>query len=107
MDYLLAPTYDNTDTTAGGLQQAFPQNWTKLESTRLDLAYRWTSAMQIHFRYTRETYNSNDWALNGVGSSTVPNLLALGIQPYRDNVNLFAVTVRYQFGRDNAAPRSQ
>ena len=44
--------------------------------------------MQIHFRYTRETYNSSDWALNGVGPSTVPNLLAMGIQPYQDNVNL-------------------
>jgi hypothetical protein len=107
LDYLLAPSYDNTDTTAGGLQQAFPQNWTKLDSTRLDLAYRWTSAMQIHFRYTRETYNSSDWALNGVGPSTVPNLLALGIQPYRDNVNLFAITVRYQFGRDNAPRAAQ
>jgi hypothetical protein len=33
----------------------------------------------------------------------VPNLLALGVQPYRDSVNLFALTVRYQFGRDDAA----
>jgi MtrB/PioB family decaheme-associated outer membrane protein len=101
LDYLMAPSYDNTDTMAGGLQQAFPQNWSKLESTRLDLAYRWTSAMQIHFRYVRETYSSNDWALDGVGPSTIPNLLALGIQPLRDNVNLFALTVRYQFGRDS------
>jgi MtrB/PioB family decaheme-associated outer membrane protein len=107
LDYLLAPSYDNTDTTAGGLPQAFPQNWTKLDSMRFDLAYKWTSALQIHFRYTRETYNSNDWALNGVGPSTVPNLLAFGIQPYRDNVNLFGITVRYQFGRDAAAPKSQ
>jgi MtrB/PioB family decaheme-associated outer membrane protein len=102
LDYLLSPSYDSTDTTAGGLQQAFPQYWTKLDSTRLDLAYRFTSPMQIHFRYIRETYNSSDWALNGVGPSTVPNLLALGIQPLRDNVNLFAVTVRYQFGRASA-----
>ena len=57
----------------------------------------------MHVRYTRETYNSNDWAINGVGPTTVPNLLALGIQPYRDNVNLFALTVRYQFGRVNPA----
>jgi MtrB/PioB family decaheme-associated outer membrane protein len=102
LDYLLAPSYDGTDTTAGGLQQAFPQNWTKLDSTRFSVGYRWTSALQIHFRYTRETYNSSDWALNGAGSATVPNLLALGIQPLRDNVNLFAVTVRYQFGHDTA-----
>ena len=106
LDYLLAPSYDNTDTTAGGLQQAFPQNWTKLDSTRLDLAYRWTSAMQIHVRYVRETYSSNDWALDGVGPSSVPNLLALGVQPFGDNVNLFALTVRYQFGRDGTKPQA-
>jgi MtrB/PioB family decaheme-associated outer membrane protein len=102
VDYLLAPSYDSTDTTAGGLQQAFPQNWTKLDTTRFEVGYKWTSAMQIHFRYTRETYNSNDWALNGVGPATVPNLLSLGVQPYRDNVNLFGLTVRYQFGRDDS-----
>ena len=102
LDYLLSPSYDNTDTTSGGLQQAFPQNWTKLDSTRFDLGYRWTSAMHIHFRYVRETYSSNDWALDDVTPATVPNLLALGIQPWRDNVNLFAVTVRYQFGRPGA-----
>jgi MtrB/PioB family decaheme-associated outer membrane protein len=105
LDYLMAPSYDNTDTTAGGLQQAFPQNSSKLDSTRLDLAYRWTSAMQVHFRYVRETYSSNDWALDGVGPSSVPNLLALGVLPFRDNVNLFALTVRYQFGRDST-PRA-
>ena len=46
------------------------------------------------------TVNSNDWALDGVGPSTVPNLLALGVQPYRDSVNQLGLTVRYQFGRD-------
>jgi MtrB/PioB family decaheme-associated outer membrane protein len=102
LDYLMAPSYDNTDTTAGGLQQAFPQNWTKLDSTRFSVGYQWTPAMQIHVRYTREQYNSNDWAVNGVGVSTIPNLLALGVQPYRDNVNVFGLTVRYQFGRDSA-----
>jgi hypothetical protein len=25
------------------------------------------------------------------------------VQPYRDNVNLFGLTLRYQFGRDEAA----
>jgi len=35
-----------------------------------------------------------------VGAATVPNLLSLGVQPYRDNVNVFGLTVRYQFGRD-------
>jgi MtrB/PioB family decaheme-associated outer membrane protein len=103
LDYLIAPSYDDTDSMVGGLSQAFPQSWTKLDSTRLDVAYKWTSALQIHLHFMHETYNSNDWALNGVAPSTVPNLLALGIQPYRDNVNLIGLTVRYEFGRDHAA----
>jgi len=64
LNYLLAPSYEGTDSTVGGQPQAFPQSWTKLDSTRLEVAYQWTSALQVHFRYTREQYNSNDWALN-------------------------------------------
>ncbi len=106
LDYLLAPSYDNTGTTSGGSQQAFPQHWTKLNSTRFAVSYQWTSAMQIHFRYTREQYNSNDWALSGVGAATIPNLLSFGLQPYRDNVNVFGLSVRYRFGQDRAAVKS-
>jgi MtrB/PioB family decaheme-associated outer membrane protein len=100
VDHLLAPSYTDVDSTVAGLQQGFPQNWTKLESTHVDLQYRWTAALQLHFRYTRETYNSNDWALAGVGAATIPNLLAFGVQPYRDNANVVGVTLRYQFGRE-------
>jgi hypothetical protein len=62
------------------------------------VSYQWTAALQIHLRYERETYNSNDWALMGVNPATISNLLALGIQPYQDNVNLFGLTVRYTLG---------
>jgi MtrB/PioB family decaheme-associated outer membrane protein len=106
LDYLLAPSYDNIETTALGSAQAFPENWTKLNIARLDAAYRWTEALQVHFRYTYETYNSSDWWLNGVGPQTLPNLLALGIAPQQTHVNLFALTVRYQFGRDHTANKA-
>jgi MtrB/PioB family decaheme-associated outer membrane protein len=96
LDYRVAPTYEDTDSAVGGLTQAFPQSWTKLESARLRVSYQWTPALQLHLRYERETYNSNDWALDGVGPSTISNLLALGIQPYRDNVNLIGLSFRYQ-----------
>ena len=39
------------------------------------------------------------------GPSTVANLLSLGIQPYRDNVNLFGLAVRFQLGREDATPQ--
>jgi hypothetical protein len=100
LDYLLAPSYSDTDTVAGGLQQAFPQNFTKLDSAHLDVLYRWTPALQLRVHYTRETYHANDWALDGVGPATVPNYLALGLMPNRDNVNMIGLTLRYQFGRN-------
>jgi hypothetical protein len=103
-DYLMAPSYDNNESSVGGLQQAFPQNWTKLDSTRLGVGYQWTAATQIHFRYVHEQYNSSDWSLNGIGPSTVPNLLAFGVQPYRDNVNTVSLTVRHEFGRAQPSP---
>jgi MtrB/PioB family decaheme-associated outer membrane protein len=98
MDYLHAPSYGDIGSDLGGLSQAFPQNWSRLDSLRLGVTYRWTAALQLHLRYEHEYYNSSDWALNGVGPAIVPNLLALGIQPYRDNVNLIGLTARYQFG---------
>jgi MtrB/PioB family decaheme-associated outer membrane protein len=97
LDYLLAPSTGDTDSALGGATQAFPQNWTKLDSARLGASYQWTHDCQIRFRYQRETYNSSDWALAGVGPGTIPNLTAFGIAPYRDNVNLFALSLRYQF----------
>ena len=97
VDYLLAPSSGDTDSALGGASQAFPQNWTKLDSLRFGASYQWTKACQVRFNYLRETYNSSDWALNGVAPGTIPNLAAIGIEPYRDNVNLFALSVRYQF----------
>jgi len=46
LDYLLAPSYTDIDTTSSGLQQPFPQNWSKLQSARLDVRYQWTKALQ-------------------------------------------------------------
>ncbi len=105
LDYQLSPSYENTASTSGGLAQAFPQSRTRLDSKHLDVAYQWTAALQLHVRYTHETYNSNDWAFSDVGPATVPNFLSLGLQPYRDSVNLVGLTARYQFG--TAAPGSK
>ena len=103
-DYLHAPTAADVDSTSGGQQQAFPQNWTRLDSTHLDVAYRWTTALNVHLRCTRETYHSSDWALAGIGASTVPDLASLGLTPYRDSVTLIALTASYRFGRGAGMP---
>ncbi len=98
LDYLLAPSTGDVDSSLGGASQAFPQNWTKLESSRLGTTYQWTPALQLRFFFTHETYNSRDWQLAGVGPGTIPGLIAFGIQPYVDNVNVVGLALRYQFG---------
>ena len=104
LDYLHAPSYGDTETQFGGVLQPFPENSSRLDSERLDLRYKWTSALQMHLRLMRESYDSSDWALNGVGQNTVANLLALGLQPYSHEVFVVGLTVRYQFGAAAAAP---
>ena len=98
LDYLHAPSYSDFNTQIGGLAEPFPQNWSRLDSVRLDLRYQWTRAAQLHLRYIHEKYDSSDWAVNDVGPGTVPNLLALGVLPFAHDVNLVALTFRYQFG---------
>jgi len=100
LDYLLAPSTGDVDSSLGGATQAFPQNWTKLESTRLSSSYQWSPALQVRLFFTHETYNSRDWALDGVGPGTIPGLVAFGIQPYMDKVNVVGLSLRYQFGAD-------
>ncbi len=98
LDYLHAPSYSDFNTQVGGFAEPFPQNWSRLDSVRLDLRYQWTKAAQVHLRFIHEKYDSSDWALDGVGPATIPNLLAFGVQPWADSVNLVALTFRYQFG---------
>jgi MtrB/PioB family decaheme-associated outer membrane protein len=104
LDYLHAPSYGDFNTQVGGLAEPFPQNWSRLDSVRLDLRYQWTRAAQLHLRFIHEKYDSSDWALGDVGPGTVPNLLALGVLPWAHDVNLVALTFRYQFGAAASAP---
>jgi MtrB/PioB family decaheme-associated outer membrane protein len=102
LDALHAPSYEVTDSLLGGLAQPFPQDWTKLDTLYLSLGYQWTPAWRVRLRYVHEAYNSSDWALDGVGPATLSNVLALGLQPWRDNVNIVALTFRYSFDAQGA-----
>ncbi len=104
LDYTHAPSYYDTETQVAGVAQPFPENTTRLDNVRLDLRYQWTGAVQMHVLFIHEKYDSRDWALENVGPSTIPNLLAFGVQPLNHDVNLVALTARYQFNRRPAAP---
>jgi MtrB/PioB family decaheme-associated outer membrane protein len=103
VDGLHAPSYTTTDSAIGGLAQAFPQNWSQLDSAHFTATYSRNAALQINIRYSFEKYDMNDWALDGVTPTTVPNLLGMGLQPYHHNVSLVALTVLYKLGTTTAS----
>ncbi len=98
LDYVHAPSSGDTETQLGSLSQPFPQNWTHLDTARLDLRYRCTSRLQLHLRVIYEKYDSSDWAVDDVGPNTVQNLLAFGVLPYANTVTVVGLTVRYELG---------
>lgn len=98
LDYRYAPSYAAGDASAGTPSAAFAQNTTRFESARLGVRYDASAMLQWHLRLAHESFRASDWALDGVAPATVPNLLALGIMPLHDSVNLLGLSVRYCFG---------
>ncbi|HEY6923177.1 MAG TPA: MtrB/PioB family outer membrane beta-barrel protein, partial [Steroidobacteraceae bacterium] len=98
VDYLRAQSNGETNMFSGGVAEPFPLDKTRLDSVRINTSYQWTPALRMRLHYGHEKYDTSDWALDNVGPDTVTNLLALGAQPYRHNVNVVGLTARYQFG---------
>ena len=107
LDYVHSPSSGDTETQLGSLSQPFPQNWTHLDTARLDLRYKWTAALQLHLRVIHEKYDSSDWAVDDVGPSTIQNLLAFGVMPYNNTVTVVGLTVRYELGSRATASGSK
>lgn len=102
LDYEHAITRGDDAIAQGSPTQYFPEVRSSLSSLSLNATYQWTRALRVRLRDAYKNYGSNDWALDEVYAATVPNLLALGAQPYRYNVNLIALTVLYRFGAEAA-----
>ena len=75
----------------------FPTATTQLDSLKLYGTYKLKDNLWVTGSYWYEHYDSQDWQLDGITPATIPNLLALGAQPPRYNVNVFRVALRYRF----------
>jgi len=81
--------------TAGG---KFPNNTSELSSFRVDGAYALTERLDLALSWRYETFDSADWALQGIEPATLPTVLSLGADPYDYDVNYVSASVRYYFG---------
>lgn len=96
VDYVHADSRDDTELLPTAW---FPEDRTGLDTLTLDSTYLWTPALTLHLRYERARYGSSDWALQSVYPDTIPQLLALGAQPYRYDVDEVGLSFIYQLGQ--------
>ncbi len=84
-----------TVTTAS--PSVFPDNVTNLDSLKLYANYQIKDDMSLYLAYWYESYDSSNWALDGVTPDTIPNVLSLGIDSPSYDVSVIALALRYQF----------
>jgi MtrB/PioB family decaheme-associated outer membrane protein len=93
--------------SAGGGNSRFPNIESDLDSLRLRANYRWSDRLNAVFELRYENFQIADWALQGVTPTAVPNLLALGAQPYDYDVLILGLGFRYGFGGGDLTLRSE
>ncbi|HSN71674.1 MAG TPA: MtrB/PioB family decaheme-associated outer membrane protein [Steroidobacteraceae bacterium] len=97
-DYTRAKGQSNTriDGVNGG---AFPTIRSELDSFRTDLLYAVSDRLDLALTWRYESFDSNDWAIEGIEPATLPTVLSLGADPYNYDVNYVALSARYYFGQ--------
>jgi MtrB/PioB family decaheme-associated outer membrane protein len=84
-------------TVTSGISSVYPDNVTNLDSLKLYANYRIKESISLYLGYWYESYDSSNWALDGVTPDTIPNVLSLGIQSPSYDVNVVALSLRYNF----------
>ena len=95
-DYTWSKSVGETHNDTSGLMTSFPDQHSTRQNIRLGFSYPYSESLSISFDYFFESLDSNDWALDGVGPDTIPNLLALGANAWNYNASTFYLSVRYQ-----------
>ena len=77
--------------------EAFPRIKSDLDSLKLFATYKVKTDLTIRASLWHERYSSHNWAIDGVGPSTIPNVLTLGETSPDYKVNVVSVSLRYRF----------
>lgn len=85
------------DIDSGSSAQPFPDLTTELDSIKLYLNYHLEQNMTFRVAYWYETYDSSDWAIDGVDPATVTNLLAFGETAPSYSNEVIKLSLSYRF----------
>jgi MtrB/PioB family decaheme-associated outer membrane protein len=78
-------------------EPGFPDIKSDLSSLKIYANYKVKGELSVHASLWHERYSSRNWAIDGVGSSTIPNVLAFGETSPDYKINVASLSVRYRF----------
>ncbi len=86
---------------ASGPPSQFPDLDTTLDHLRLRLDYRQSERLELNATLTFQSFETEDWSLEGVTPAAIPSILSLGARPYDDEQLLFGLGFQYRLGQDS------
>ena len=98
LEYAWSDSVGESRSDTNGLPTAFPDLRSTRQNLNLGLSYPFSDSLSFRFDYIFESFDSDDWALDGVNPDTIPNLLALGANAWNYDANVLYFSVRYQIG---------
>ncbi|MDH3450779.1 MAG: MtrB/PioB family decaheme-associated outer membrane protein [Gammaproteobacteria bacterium] len=75
----------------------FPDLEADLYSLKVHATYRLQSGISVRAAYWHESYDSQDWSLDGVEPDTIRNVLTLGDESPSYDVDVLLLSLRYKF----------
>jgi Putative outer membrane beta-barrel porin, MtrB/PioB len=96
-DYTMMRSHGAVSIDAGAPAAPFPDFVSKRDTLKLYATYRLKENMSLQGAYWHEHYSSDNWMLEGVTPSTIPNVLAFGELPPSYRVNVITLALRYKF----------
>jgi MtrB/PioB family decaheme-associated outer membrane protein len=94
--YTWSKSIGETQNDTNGLPSSFPDMRSKRQTLNLGLSYPFSDSLSVGFDYYFESFDSEDWHLDGVDPDTISSLLALGADAWNYDVSVFYFSVRYQ-----------
>ena len=96
-DYTKSYSRGEVTVYTGAPDAAFPDLIAKLGSLKLYANYHIKENVSLNGAYWYESYKSENWQIDGVTPSTIPNVLTLGEHSPSYYVSVVMLTLRYKF----------
>jgi MtrB/PioB family decaheme-associated outer membrane protein len=96
LEYSWSKGVGEISSDTSGLPDAFPDLESKRQTVRAGLSYPYSESLSFGFDYMFESLDTDDWALDDVGPTTINNLLSLGADPWNYNASVVYLSIRYR-----------